>query len=206
MKALVSGFESFGNNIKNPTKELIHKVQEKKLDGVEIKTALLPVEYDNCFYYLKKEIESFKPDIIISCGLYANRSAISIERLGINIKDTMSEDPIPDNRGYAPTDETIDVMGPDAIFTNLPYRKIVNQLIKKKIPAHISNSAGTYICNNIMYETLNFTRKKGLNTRVGFIHFPADTDMAIENPHMPSLPIEVMLKALVIAIETTARN
>lgn len=204
MKVLISGFENFGKNIKNPTTEIINRIQGEKIEGIEIKTSLLPVEYDNCFDCLKKEVESFKPDVIISCGLYANRSAISIERLGINIKDTMSEDPIPDNKGRFPIDEKIDATGPDALFTTLPYREIVNELIKNKIPAYVSNSAGTYICNNLMYETLNFAKKNGLNAKVGFIHFPADMDMAIENPYLPCLPMDVMLRALAIAIKTTA--
>jgi len=206
MKILISGFEPFGKMSINPTEELLKEAVGFEIENVEISTVLLPVNYDECADELIAKIEEVNPDVVISCGLAAGRTAITPERIGINIKDTGSGDPYPDNRGIIPTDELIDKDGPDGLFSTLPNRLIEENLKAQHIPAAISNSAGTFICNNTLYAVLNYIRKNNLPIKAGFIHFPASTEMSARNPALPSLPQEVMSNALKVVIQTCARH
>ncbi|WP_079505568.1 pyroglutamyl-peptidase I [Mesobacillus jeotgali] len=204
MKILISGFEPFGKMNINPTEKLLEEAGKLEIENVEIATVLLPVNYDECAEKLIAEMEEIKPDVVISCGLAAGRTAVTPERIGINIKDTGSGDPYPDNKGNIPTDELIDAEGPDGLFSTLPIRLLEKNLKAEKIPAAISNSAGTFICNNTLYAVLNYIRKEKLLTKAGFIHFPASTEMSAQNPSLPSLPQETMAKALKVIVETCA--
>ncbi|WP_274649572.1 pyroglutamyl-peptidase I [Paenibacillus humicola] len=206
MKVLVSGFEAFGGDAVNPTENMIQSIASEHFSGVELKTVLLPVNYDECAERLIQEIEAFRPDAVISCGLYGGRTSVTPERVAVNVKDTAADAPFADNKGVRPTDEPIRPDGPDAIFTRLPVRKIVNRLIEEKVPAYISNTAGTFICNNTMYGVLDYIHQNGLPTVAGFVHFPASTEMAAANPFLPTLSDETMLKALRIIIQTTVEE
>ena len=204
MKILISGFVPFGKMNINPTEELLLEAKSFEIENVEISTILLPVNYDECAEELIKKIVETQPDVVISCGLAAGRTAITPERIGINVKDTGSGDPYPDNNGKIPTDEMIDEEGPDGLFATLPNRLIERNLKEQNIPAAVSNSAGTFICNNTLYAVLNHIRKNNLNTKAGFIHFPASTKMSVLNPALPSLPQETMAQALKVIVQTCA--
>ena len=204
MKVLISGFEPFGKMKINPTEELLLEAEKFEIENVEIFTILLPVNYDECAEVLIKKIDDIQPDVVISCGLAAGRAAITPERIGVNVKDTGSGDPYPDNKGNIPADVLIDDEGPDGLFATLPNRLIEKRLKALDIPSAISNSAGTFICNNTLYAVLNHIRKNNLNIKAGFIHFPASTKMSALNPSLPSLPQETMTKALKVIVETCA--
>jgi pyroglutamyl-peptidase len=206
MKVLISGFEPYGEMSVNPTQTLAEEAKNFDLEGIEVHSVLLPVNYDECVEKLVEEIDRVSPDVVISCGLYPGRTAITPERIGKNAKDTMAENPIADNQGRMPVDEPIDPEGPDAIFSMLPYRKIVENLRAAKIPSFVSNSAGTYICNNTMYGVLNHIQKNDLPTVAGFVHFPASTEMAVENPTQPSLPMEMMVEGLRVVLKTVVEE
>jgi pyroglutamyl-peptidase len=204
LKILISGFEPFGQMSINPTEELLKEAEKFAIEEVEITTILLPVNYDECAEKLIAKMDEVQPDIVISCGLAAGRTSITPERIGINVKDTGSGDPYPDNRGNVPVDELIDENGPDGLFSTLPIRKIEQKLKAEHIPAAISNSAGTFICNNTLYAILNHIRKNNLPIKAGFIHFPASTEMSARNPSLPSLPQEQMARGLKVIVETCA--
>lgn len=206
MKILISGFEPFGKMNINPTEKLLSEAGKFSIENLAIETILLPVNYDECAEELINKIEEIQPDVVISCGLAAGRTAITPERIGINIKDTGSGDPYPDNKGNIPTDEVIDEQGPDGLFSTLPNRLIEKNLKELHIPASISNSAGTFICNNTLYAVLNHIRKNNLAIKAGFIHFPASTEMSARNPSLPSLPQELMTQALKVIVETCASS
>jgi pyroglutamyl-peptidase len=206
MKVLVSGFEPYGEMSINPTQILAERAEGFDLEEVEVHSILLPVNYDECVERLLEEVERVSPDVVVSCGLYPGRTAVTPERVGVNAKDTMAEDPIPDNKGQSPVDEPVNPEGPDALFSLLPYRRIVDNLKAAGIPAFVSNSAGTYICNNTFYGLLDHVRRNGAPTTAGFVHFPASTEMAVERPAMPSLPLGMMAEALKIVIETAVEE
>ncbi|MGA9226120.1 MAG: pyroglutamyl-peptidase I [Mesobacillus sp.] len=206
MKILISGFEPFGKMSINPTEELLKEAEKFAIEDVEITTILLPVNYDECAEKLIAKMDQIQPDIVISCGLAAGRTAITPERIGINVKDTGSGDPYPDNRGNVPVDEMIDEVGPDGLFSTLPIRQIEKNLKAEHIPAAISNTAGTFICNNTLYAVLNHIRKNNLPIKAGFIHFPASTEMSSRNPSLASLPQELMARGLKVIVETCVRE
>ncbi|NMO97833.1 pyroglutamyl-peptidase I [Paenibacillus lemnae] len=203
MKLLVSGFEPFGGSLINPTEGLIRDLQKMAFANAEIRIILLPVHFDECADLLLSEIRTWQPDAVIACGVAAGRTAITPERIAVNLKDIAADAPYPDNRGARPQDEPIDPEGPDGLFTKLPVRRMVQQMKEAGIPAAISYSAGTFICNNTMYAVLNDIRQYDRKILGGFVHFPASTDMAADKPGMPSLSHETMLKGLEIIIQTT---
>lgn len=206
MKILVSGFEPYGEMTVNPTQTLAEEARDFEIDDIEVHSILLPVNYDECVESLVQEVERTSPDAVVACGLYPGRTAVTPERVGLNVKDTMVDDPIADSRGKKPTDELIDPEGPDALFSMLPYRKITKDLLAAGIPAFVSNSAGTYICNNTFFGLLDYVARNELQTVAGFVHFPASTEMAVEDPTQPSMPMDVMVEALRTILETVAEE
>ncbi|GGN93878.1 pyroglutamyl-peptidase I [Saccharibacillus kuerlensis] len=200
MKILISGFEPFGDSPINPTQELMEQIAAENFGDAEIHTLLLPVHYDDCAEKLLAETERLRPDAVIACGLAAGRTAITPERIAINIKDTES---YADNTGRSPKDEPIRADGPDGLFATLPIRRITEELRSAGIPSSISNTAGTYICNNTMYALLDTLREQRSDTLAGFVHFPASTKLAALKPSLPSLPQETLLDALRLIVKTT---
>lgn len=196
MRVLVTGFEPFGGMDINPTAQLAEVLSKEGVSGIELHSATLPVVYDTCVQQLITKIEELSPDVVIACGLAFGRAAVTLERIGINIKDTAGEGQKGDNQGDKPVDEKIIPEGPDGLFSTLPIRKMMNDLQEEGIPASISNSAGTYICNNTLYGVLHYIAEKKLQTKAGFIHFPATPDMTVNKPNVPSMAFETQLKAL----------
>nr|WP_154984554.1 pyroglutamyl-peptidase I [Paenibacillus xylanexedens] len=201
MKFLISGFEPFGGDAVNPTGALMEALAHEVIEGAVLKTVLLPVNFDECADMLIAEMQVFQPDIVIACGLAKGRTAITPERIAINVKD-IPPGSYADNQGQRPVDEPIAAGSPDGLFSTLPIRAMVNDMTAAGIPATVSNTAGTYICNNTMYRILDYIRLQQLSVRAGFVHFPASTEMAVQAPSVPSLPLPVMLDALRSMIRT----
>lgn len=197
MKIIVTGFGAFGKNETNPTKEIL-SLLPKSMRGHPIIPVELPVVYDKCFDVLKPIIDKEKPGIIISLGLAAGRVAITPERLAINLKNAI----IADNNGTICTDEPI-IEGNDlALHSTLPLRKIESILKRKHLPVAISNSAGLYVCNNIMYHTLTYIKDNNLDTKAGFIHIPLMTEQMEENDNRFNMPLYDLLEAIIDSIKT----
>lgn len=203
---LVTGFEPFGGMPVNPTEQLVSALDEAAVPGVTLYTAVLPVAYDECANVVRDLLDRHEPDAVIACGLAAGRAAVTPERIAVNVKDTASDQSIADNTGRRPSDEPIAPDGPDGLFSTLPVREIVVALQAAGIPAAISNTAGTYICNNTMYAVLDHLRRAGRNVPAGFLHFPASTEMAVGDPRLPSLPMATMERALQVAIDTVVAS
>ncbi|PRA02907.1 pyroglutamyl-peptidase I [Paenibacillus sp. MYb63] len=205
MKILISGFEPFGGDAVNPTGALMEALANEVIEGAELKTVLLPVHFDECADLLIAEMEAYRPDVVIACGLAKGRTCITPERIAVNVKD-IPPGSYADNQGQHPVDEPIVDGSPDGLFSTLPIRAMVNDMSAAGIPATVSNTAGTYICNNTMYRVLDHIRVGQLPIRAGFVHFPASTAMAVLQPSVPSLPIPMMLDALRIMIRTVAAD
>lgn len=201
LKILISGFEPFGGDTVNPTGELMEALAHEVIEGAELKTVLLPVHFDECADLLIAEMESYQPDVVIACGLAKGRTAITPERIAVNVKD-IPPGSYSDNQGQHPVDELIVEGSPDGLFSTLPIRAMVNNMGAAGIPAAVSNTAGTYICNNTMYRVLDHIRLQQLPIRAGFVHFPTSTEMAVHQPSVPSLSIPMMLDALRVMIRT----
>ena len=201
MKILISGFEPFGGDAVNPTGELMEALAQGVVEGAKLKTVLLPVHFDECANLLIAEMEAYGPDVVIACGLAKGRTAVTPERIAVNVKD-IPPGSYADNQGQRPVDEPITEGSPDGLFSTLPIRAMVNNMTAAGIPAAVSNTAGTYICNNTMYRVLDYIRLQQLPIRAGFVHFPASTEMSLLQPSVPSLPKSAMLDALRVMIRT----
>ncbi|WP_340015923.1 pyroglutamyl-peptidase I [Paenibacillus sp. FSL K6-1318] len=201
VKTLISGFEPFGGDAVNPTGALMEALANEVMEGAELKTVLLPVHFNECADLLIAEMEAYRSDVVIACGLAKGRTSITPERIAVNVKD-IPPGSYADNQGQRPVDEPIVDGSPDGLFSTLPIRAMVNDMSAAGIPASVSNTAGTYICNNTMYRVLDHIRIGQLPIRAGFVHFPASTEMAVLQPSVPSLPIPMMLDALRIMIRT----
>lgn len=183
-KILVSGFKPFAGHTVNPTETLMEGLNKTSIKNVEIKTIVLPVSYAKAFKALEAKVLEFDPDIILATGLAADRSQISLERIAINCESSS----LADNDGEIAADRKIEQGAVDGIFTTLPIYEIFNAIQKLKIPIHISNSAGTYVCNSLMYKIL---KRFSATKTCGFIHIPPEK----------SLNSEQALRAIKTAIE-----
>ena len=179
--------------------QIVEELNGKKIDCYDIVGRILSVDFQQSAEQLKHHIEEVKPQIIISLGLAGGRFKVTPERIAINVKDGE-----PDNNGYTPVDERIHEEGADAYLTNLPIRSMVNRLQAEGYPAEISNTAGTYLCNNIMYEGLAYAQQHE-GVRAGFIHIPASFELAIQHGKIPGWSIRDLVAAVQLCIEETAR-
>lgn len=195
MKILVTGFEAFHTNDENPTEAVIGLLP-KSVKGHQVEGLCLPVDYDKAFNRVKSKIETNEYSLVIHLGLAQGRKHITPERIAINVDDAS----IPDNLGNVRNGSRIQETGDNAYFSTLPLSEIVDVLDSKNIPVKISNTAGTYLCNHIMYETLHLINENGLNIKSGFIHVPL-MDEQKHNEKLFSLPLSVILEAVIDIIK-----
>ena len=198
-KLLLTGFEPFLQFKINPTDEIVKVLNGKKIRDYEIIGLTLPVDYEKSELQILHSIEQVKPDVVVSLGLAAGRFKITPERIAINVKDGAA-----DNNGVTMQDQLIDEHGDDAHFTTLPVRKMVNHLKENGYPAEISNSAGTYLCNNVMYAVLH--KYKNTPLRAGFIHIPASHELAIIDGKYPSWSMADLIRSIELCIETLSMD
>ena len=200
-KILVTGFDPFGGEKINPALEVI-KLLPKKIGENEIKILEIPTVYKKSIEKIDKEIESYNPDYILSIGQAGGRTDISIERVAINIDDFR----IKDNEGNQPIDEKIAEDGPDAYLVTIPIKAMVQKMIENKIPASVSNTAGTFVCNHVCYGMAHLASTKYPNMRTGFVHIPFLPEQVVDKRNMPSMPLELIAKGLEYAIEAIIEN
>ncbi|MCH1625170.1 pyroglutamyl-peptidase I [Fredinandcohnia quinoae] len=196
-KLLLTGFEPFLDFPINPTEEIVKRIDGSTIGNYQIIGRLLPVDFSESAKQILNLIDEVKPDVVISLGLAAGRSKITPERIAINCCDGAA-----DNKGIKLEDSPIEDNGPVGYFSTLPIRKFVNTLNENGLPATISNSAGTYLCNNVMYSTLHKIEQESLSIQAGFIHIPASHQLAIKKPNLPSWSNKDLEAAIAIMIET----
>ena len=196
MRVLITGFDKFGGESINPSSLCVNSLPDV-IDNIEIKKITLPTVFKDSSCVLEENIVSFSPNIVICVGQAGGRSKITPERIAINIDDAR----IPDNIGNSPIDEAIRKDGENAYFSTLPIKAIVDELNKNNIPSAISNTAGTFVCNHIMYEALYLSSKKYPNIKAGFIHIPYIKEQVIDKPNMPFMKKEEIIQALKIIIK-----
>lgn len=200
-KILVTGFDPFGGEKINPALEVIKLLPDNIL-GNEIKVLEIPTVWRESVKKIEEEIKNFEPDFILSIGQAGGRTDISIERVAINIDDYRIED----NAGNQPIDEKIFEDGENAYFSTLPIKAIQNEILKNKIPASISNTAGTFVCNHVFYGVRYLIEKKYKNIKSGFIHIPYLPEQVLNKSDTGSMSLETILKAIQIAIQVIFEN
>lgn len=201
MKVLVTGFEPFGGEKINPSLEAV-KMLPEEISGAEIVKASIPVVFGKSIQKLDELIEKEKPQVVICVGQAGGRFELSIERVAINIDDAR----IPDNDGNQPIDEKIFEDGENAYFATLPIKAMVEEMRAGSVPAAVSNTAGTYVCNNIMYGLLYLTDKKYKDIRGGFIHVPFIPEQVITRSNTPYMSLQQISRGLELAIKATVEN
>ncbi len=190
MRVLLTGFEAFNHNALNPSQELLKSLSEmqKALPRLVISGVVLPVTFKEAFEKAKEQVLRFNPDAVLSLGLAGGRAKMSLERIAINCIDAE----IPDNIGAQPRDLKIEASGPAAYFSTLPLRQMLEAM--SAVPSEISNSAGTYVCNYLMYRLLhefNYTSRMS-----GFLHLPYSSEMG----KTPALSLQEMRQGLIAAL------
>ena len=196
MKILVTGFEPFGGESRNPSAEAVERLPDR-IGNAEIIKLILPVVRGKSAEAAKRAVEEHHPDVVLSIGQAGGRAAVSVERVAVNLDDYR----IADNGGNQPVDEPVVSGGPDGYFCTVPVKKMVDAIQKEEIPASQSLSAGTFVCNHLMYATLHFLAEYAPNTKFGFIHIPYLPEQVADRPAMPSMSLELAVRALKAAIE-----
>ncbi|TDB47393.1 pyroglutamyl-peptidase I [Photorhabdus luminescens] len=199
---LITAFEPFDGEAINPSWESVRQLQNQQLSGAHIETRQLPCVFNTSLTNLYTAIDEIQPELVIAVGQAGGRSDITVERIAININDAR----IPDNQGNQPIDTPIVTTGPAAYFATLPIKAIVSGLQAAGIPASISQSAGTYVCNHVMYGLLHHLALTYPNVRGGFIHIPYLPEQAVKHPGTPSMALETITTALKIAIKQALEN
>lgn len=200
---LISGYEPFGGDTYNPSLEVAMALHGQTYKDYTFQYVKIPVNRRNCIPTMEQAIAAYEPEIVICTGLAYGRAGISIERVAINVADF----PWADNAGYLALNEVIDPEGENAHFSTLPIRRIMTAIRENQIPAYISNSAGTYCCNMLMYGTLNYIKKRQLPIKAGMIHVPYTPEMVIDKEFtMPSMSLDRMIQAVKTAAIISAEH
>lgn len=192
---LLTGFEPFGGETVNPSQEVARHWHGRVIGGHRVVGALLPCVFGAAITELKRQIRETKPVLVICVGQAGGRAEITPERVTINVDDAR----IPDNAGRQPVDRAIVRGGPAAYWSTLPIKAIVAALRQHGIPASVSQTAGTFVCNHVFYGLMHALRPRRA-ARGGFIHVPFLPEQATKG--QPSLPLETMVEAVGVAIAT----
>ncbi|MFZ3321842.1 MAG: pyroglutamyl-peptidase I [Usitatibacter sp.] len=198
---LVTGFEPFGGEATNPSWDVCTQLP-KEIAGMRVERHLVPCEFRRSIEGVAEAIERLHPMLVVSLGQAGGRSRIGIERVAINVDDAR----IPDNAGNQPVDELVAANGPPAYFASLPVKAMAAAAREAGVPAEVSNTAGTFVCNHLMYGVLHYLAASGYRTRAGFIHLPYSEAQAARHRDSPSMAIATMVKGVVAAIAAAHEN
>ena len=201
MKLLITGFEPFGQEAINPSQAVL-ELLPKQLEETRLCFLTLPVAFGTALPLIEEAIRHEKPDVVLSLGQAGGRAKISLERVGINLDDAR----IADNEGYQPIDVSICPQGPDAYFSNLPLKAMLKALHQQAIPAEISNTAGTFVCNHVLYGVRAFCAQSYPTIRSGFVHLPYLPEQAVHHSAAASMSLAMMRLAVLTMIEAIEAN
>ena len=201
MKVLVTGFDPFGGESINPAWEAV-KVIKDEIAGAEVVKMQIPTVVGKSIAKIHDKMVELNPDIVIAVGQAGGRFGVTPERVAINVTDAR----IPDNEGNQPIDEPIFADGDAAYFSNLPVKAMVQEIKNAGYPTSLSNTAGTYICNHVMYGILYYIQKEFPNVRGGFIHVPFAASQVVNKPNTPSMAIADITAAIEAAIKAAVEH
>ena len=201
MKVLVTGFDPFGGESINPAWEAV-KVIKDEIAGAEVIKMQIPTVVGKSIAKIHDKMVEINPDIVIAVGQAGGRFGVTPERVAINVTDAR----IPDNEGNQPIDEPIFEDGDAAYFSNLPVKAMVQAIKDAGYPSVLSNTAGTYICNHVMYGILYYIQKEFPNARGGFIHVPYAASQVVNTPNTASMAIADITASIEAAIKAAVEN
>ena len=195
MKILVTGFDPFGGEKVNPALEAV-KSLPSEIHGAEIHWVEIPTVFYKAADVLETAIVRFQPDAVLCIGQAGGRASLTPERVAINQDDAR----IPDNQGNQPIDTPIRLDGQAAYFSTLPIKAMVQAIKEEGLPATVSNTAGTFVCNHLMYQALYLADKKFPHMRTGFMHIPYMTEQVINKPNTASMNLTDIVRGIEAAI------
>lgn len=204
-RILLTGFEPFSRSKVNPSAEVVTVLQSEPPEGIDLRTRVLPVAFAEAGGLLRREIDDFRPDVVLMLGL-GGGTGLRFERVGVNLDDIPG---IQDNRGESPEERPIDPAGPAAYFATLPVRRLVRHLREHGVPASESSSAGTFLCNHVLYAALRHCALQHLDARVGFIHLPQLPEAAAAEPGRqpaPSLSLDTQVRGVRLTLSLLAND
>ena len=200
MKLLLTAFTPFDGEKINPALEAVKLVKDK-IGNLLIVKLEVPTVFGKSIDTVREAIEREKPDFVLSIGQAGGRAEITPERVAINLDDAR----IPDNEGNQPIDEPVFPDGENAYFSTLPVKAMVEAIRKEGLPSSLSNSAGTYVCNHLMYGVLYYLDKRPV-IKAGFIHVPYIPEQTKNKKEMPALELSEIVRGLEAAITAIAIN
>ncbi len=201
MKILFTGFEPFGGESVNPAYEAVKRLPEE-IAGAQIIKMELPVVFGTAADLLAEKVREERPDAVIAVGQAGGRKAVTPEKAALNLRDAR----IPDNAGNAPEDEPVREGGPNAYFTRLPVKEMAKQIQALGIPAAVSYTAGTYVCNDLMYSLLDLIETDFPEMKGGFVLVPYIPEQVQDRENVPSLPLADIVSALTVCAEVLTRD
>lgn len=192
---LVTGFTPFGGEATNPSWEIVKALPET-VSGWQVEKLKVPTEFGKAIDVTTRAIDKLAPDIVLCFGQAGGRSRMSVERVAINIDDAR----IADNAGKQILDQPVRTGAPAAYFCTVPIKAMVAAMTKADIPAEVSNSAGTFVCNHLIYGVLHHIALKGMTARAGFIHVPFLESQIVDRPNTPAMSLPTMIEGAKAAI------
>ena len=201
MKVLITGFDPFGGEKINPALEAVQKLPNE-ISGAEVIKLEIPTVFRKALEKIEEAVQKHNPDIIISIGQARGRFGVTPERVAINMDDARIED----NEGNQPIDIAIFEDGENAYFSNLPIKAMVKEMQEGGIPSSVSNSAGTFVCNHVMYGVLYMIHKKYAGKKGGFIHVPYIPSQVVTKPNTPAMSLDDIAKGLELCIKAAVEN
>lgn len=202
MKILITAFDPFGGDKINPALEAV-KLMKDTIAGAEIVKLEIPTVFQESIEKVVETMLRENPDVVLNIGQAGGRFEVTPERVAINVDDAR----IPDNKKNQPIDQKIYADGEPAYFATLPVKAMVKAIKEAGIPSSLSNSAGTFVCNHIMYGVLHEISKRKLNIRAGFIHVPFIPEQVVQRgAPLPSMAMDDIKKGLEAAVEAIVLN
>ena len=206
-EVLLTGFEAYGHTPHNPAESVARHLNGKQVAGAEIVARIVPNSFFRCIEFVEAAMEEIEPQLVIMLGEYGGRATITVERIAQNLNDSTRYGLV-DNAGVSLQDTPTVPGGPVAYYSTLPLRAMVHAMREAGIPAEISDVAGTFCCNHLMYGILHHISVKKLSIRAGWIHLPHLPEVAAlpENLGAPSMSTETSAAGVEIAISAALKN
>ncbi|MCW6681685.1 pyroglutamyl-peptidase I [Aerococcaceae bacterium NML160702] len=195
MKILVTGFDPFGGEAINPALEAIKRLPTT-IAGAAVEVLEIPTVFHKSAEVVAAKMRNYQPDVVLCIGQAGGRTGLTPERVAINQDDAR----IPDNEGNQPIDVAIQADGQAAYFTTLPIKAMVEAIHQVGLPASVSNSAGTFVCNHIMYQVLYLVDKEFPQTKAGFMHIPFMMEQVVDKPNQPAMSLTDITRGIEAAI------
>ncbi|MGM9486438.1 pyroglutamyl-peptidase I [Ideonella sp. YS5] len=198
---LLTGFEPFGGESINPSWEVARALEGERFGEAVVVASRLPCCFGDAAARLRQLLDELRPQWVLALGQAAGRADFSIERIAINIDDAR----IADNAGAQPVDVPVVEGGPAAFFATLPIKAMVAGLREAGLPASISQTAGTFVCNHVFYALMHAVQGRA-GVRGGFMHLPLLPEQAVRQPGLPSMPLSTMIDGVRLALRVAARH